>query len=622
MSVKASGHSDIPRILFANGVLILREFWKLSCHSKDLLALRDDTTSLGLGSVCAGFVAVSEREDLWKVLVDCCARDDVKALRQLLALQGVSGRYPFLLRRLMKDCPSEDNQCVEFMLERGETPSSTEFPREALYGRPKRHLVSFLQHSLHPDSWMEGKVETYYIPPADYFGKSETVLGFEYTQPLLMAFISAEESGSVETLLDAGARVDVCEWRVYANDAIRSAHGGSDAGSEESEGEEREPERKCESTPLLRVVDRFRSLRKELCDFQTDREEEEEEEGIFNYVRYVSEEREKWLPLLRRIAEASKETGCLSWWSVWGGREDSALGFACLWREAEAARVLLEVEGGVQRRDLPFLAFAEMEERGGKKKEGGVEKRKSVFDQQCADLLRVLGEAGISLSRMRRDGHSPLSLACFLGLERSAQSLLEMAVPAGGVEEGKRQNSAKGEGVPRSPLIEAIAIKSETLVSLLLLWGADVNEVGLVGLDAERGEFSYIRKVEEEADPPVFFALATPLQVALRRLHSEDERFSGGGGSQKGQREEERDARRIARISIAKLLINHGAKCSLPSPLAPDHPMSEYLISESHPHPNSPPPVFPDDPLAGACELWDTDLLRLLCDKGGQIRIG
>uniref|UniRef100_A0A0G4I075 Uncharacterized protein n=1 Tax=Chromera velia CCMP2878 TaxID=1169474 RepID=A0A0G4I075_9ALVE len=93
-------------VLAASGVLGIRKFWKLSSVSKKLLQLRDDTSTFGLGSVCTVFFSVSEREEVLRFLDGCFDRDNLKGLQQVLALRGVSGCYPFLLRRVLERNPN------------------------------------------------------------------------------------------------------------------------------------------------------------------------------------------------------------------------------------------------------------------------------------------------------------------------------------------------------------------------------------------------------------------------------------------------------------------------------------------------------------------------------------
>uniref|UniRef100_A0A0G4FWZ0 Uncharacterized protein n=1 Tax=Chromera velia CCMP2878 TaxID=1169474 RepID=A0A0G4FWZ0_9ALVE len=474
-------NTDLVGILVASGVLGIRSFWKLTAVSTELLSLRNDTTIFGFGSVCVGFSSPSEKADVWTFIDECFERDDVKALQQILALKGVSGRYPFLLKRVMDKKPDAD-KCLAFLTEKRTTPNWSEFPPRAFETLTTAQLTLMIQHgTVKVDSWNAD-------PEA------------EYCETLLQRCMDEPRYDLAETLVEAGARVDLCEW-------VRV------------EREEGQTVFECGGTPLQNLVLLF------------DKEDH-------------PEKRKHSLSLLRRLAKASKDSGCFDWK---GDRERTALQLACRYRNEEAVKILVEeqvqVEGEVEGTRLPFLALE------------GLVATNPVIDFECAATLRELaGLGGVDFCAMNADVHTPLSLACSLKMEQSAEVLLKMGV---GTIKVKKRNKTSN-----SPLFEALKAHSEPVVSLLLRWKADPNEVEKVGGTAY-----------------------TPLQWVLITAPQSGPEVS---------------------VSLATVLLQNGAHCplSLPSLPIPEDLGGVTLCSVPC--------------LLLACKIKEaSEVVRLLCEKGG-----
>jgi len=158
MTEEFDSHFSDPAFLqtfFGSAFLGFRSFWKFSSVSKSFLSFRADTTASGFGGVTAGFAAVSEREEVWNLIDDCFARDDVRGLKQVLALSGVGGRYPLLLKRFLElrssnsaippPCSHKPNkqECMQFLMQDRTTHScSAELSVEAFENLSKERLSS------------------------------------------------------------------------------------------------------------------------------------------------------------------------------------------------------------------------------------------------------------------------------------------------------------------------------------------------------------------------------------------------------------------------------------------------------------------------------------------------
>uniref|UniRef100_A0A0G4FFB0 Uncharacterized protein n=1 Tax=Chromera velia CCMP2878 TaxID=1169474 RepID=A0A0G4FFB0_9ALVE len=171
--------------------------------------------------------------------------------------------------------------------------------------------------------------------------------------------------------------------------------------------------------------------------------------------------------VLRRIAKASKEAGCLHWTVIVKqcydpaissprcASEKTALHLAVLCGEAETARVILEVQKELRAADqsLPFAAVSR------------------VSDSRCLSVLKVLGKSGVDFARvgLDEDGYSLLSICCRRRLKLCAEFLLQQGAAVGGVP-------GKG-GMCRVPLIESLGCLP--LMSICVQWGADPNQWGV-----------------------------------------------------------------------------------------------------------------------------------------------
>uniref|UniRef100_A0A0G4F5E7 Uncharacterized protein n=1 Tax=Chromera velia CCMP2878 TaxID=1169474 RepID=A0A0G4F5E7_9ALVE len=217
MKANASRKEDIPPILFANGILGIRGFWKVSAVCEKLLALRNDVTPLGLGSMCSNFDNPLERAELAKSLNGFIFRDNVKALQQVLALPGVEGRCPFLLKRALEESPGSQ-KCIDFLSKKGPTTASIEVSSRAVSFMTRQSLKSLLDSKvITPDAW---------ILCSDRADRPNILVGVSTSGedsvprkavPLLVALIDAGKLDCAEFLFDAGARVDLCGWEETTN---------------------------------------------------------------------------------------------------------------------------------------------------------------------------------------------------------------------------------------------------------------------------------------------------------------------------------------------------------------------------------------------------------------------
>uniref|UniRef100_A0A0G4IA03 Uncharacterized protein n=1 Tax=Chromera velia CCMP2878 TaxID=1169474 RepID=A0A0G4IA03_9ALVE len=328
-----SKDSELLNALIASGLLGLRGFWKLSSVSKELLSRRDDSTAFGIASVLSGFSSLREREEVWSLIEDSIRRDEVTSLQQVLALKGVAGRYPFLLRQTIDKYPSS-RKCTKILIGRGATPLCSEVPCDpstpTTVTLTAEHATDMLQHGVLPkDSWaipfdsIPGTAYSTYIPLPSAILVSKVRQGTAGAFDLIGAF------------LEAGARVDVCGWH-----RSRSTDSGPFRWS-------------CGRSLLHTMVMSVSCV----------------ESGEDETRPHILETRQKGLALLRRIASASKDAGCLDWkmlYTLWEHfkvpgvqfPECTALGLACLYRDAGMVRELVQVTERAERRDLLFLLFA------------------------------------------------------------------------------------------------------------------------------------------------------------------------------------------------------------------------------------------------------------------------
>uniref|UniRef100_A0A0G4ICI7 Uncharacterized protein n=1 Tax=Chromera velia CCMP2878 TaxID=1169474 RepID=A0A0G4ICI7_9ALVE len=348
----------------------------------------------------------------------CFERDDLKALQQVLALDGVSKRYPFLLRCAVARNPGSV-KCVAFLMERGTTPTWCELSDRTLETLTTTQFTEMIKHGIfRVDSWRSTA------------GSSRDK--FEIFDPLIEKVIEVGRHDLAQVLVEAGAPVDLGGW-------LRRMEGFGQLGG-----------LRCNppGTPLLMLVK----------DLYRDADEEKK--------------RETGLSLLRSLARASKAAGCFDWEGPGGAPGPvTALSAACRNRDVQVVRILVQeggrVEGGGEGLRLPFGVFECSLE--------GEETRRffAANDAKCAAVLEQLSLLeGVDLTAVRRDGHTPLSLACSFGMEKNVEKLLQLGVSPMKV---KRQGRTS-----KSPMFEALRGRYESVVSLLIRWKADPNEVMVV----------------------------------------------------------------------------------------------------------------------------------------------
>uniref|UniRef100_A0A0G4GF70 Uncharacterized protein n=1 Tax=Chromera velia CCMP2878 TaxID=1169474 RepID=A0A0G4GF70_9ALVE len=380
----------VAKKVVASQFLGVRLFWKVSGLSKRLLALREDATLNGLGSI--DFDPVSEREDVW-YLIDNVFRAQARLERKsrsssFSALKTVdlsvlweflSGRYPSLLTRVLDKHPSSQ-EVPDFLGGRDKDSTGAgplrNLSEAALSSLPGRRLSVLLRTGevMSPNAWVQVTFERRVRE-----------------MPMLVAFLAVGNMDCAEVLLDASARVDVCEW--WGTSPRRAGRTPMEA--------------------LLEFLVRAR---------------EKGEEGV--------EKRQQGLRLLRRLAEASQRANCLGWelrsglW--WGAGKTAAIGVACILGDADAIRVLREVHHStgaaagdrMEVADLPFLAVSGWDD---------IIASRSLpvaNAEQRADVVKALGDLIMTegcVNKVRiSDGHSPLSLAVSLDLSPVVEALIDL----------------------------------------------------------------------------------------------------------------------------------------------------------------------------------------------------
>uniref|UniRef100_A0A0G4I1J9 Uncharacterized protein n=1 Tax=Chromera velia CCMP2878 TaxID=1169474 RepID=A0A0G4I1J9_9ALVE len=594
--------AEVSQTVLGSGVLGFRAFWKLSSVSSAFLALRNDSSFLGFGSVCRGFDAVTEREEVWNLIDDCLKRSDNATLAQLFALNGVALRYPFLLKRFLEkergssssppshppNNPPNAQHFVRFLTENAATPCCADLSLEGMGNLTKERLEVLLETgAVDPDSWVCSGPQ----------GASGCVV--PSVRPLLIALIDAHKWECVQLLLqwkgrgkEKGVRVDVNEWMATE----KEPPGGGQSARFVFPYEYSVAGR----TPLHALV---------VAALEQSVARKGEGGGDERPLGVGAEGGEGGrdggdveVELLRCIAHKAKETGTLQWTvrpeacsplfkaytespfesEMMQDTELTAVELACLAGEAELLRALLQLQPVVtetmpQPRDsrLPMIALT------------GAWVLPHVSDAQCVSVLKVLAEGGADFKRaaLGDGGHSPLSLACSLELEESAEFLLSQGVAVGGVEW-----KVGGLTLCKVPLVEAVlpfislpvsdydeesdtthlqVEPSVSLAALLLRNGADPNKIGLMGKGGDSGK----------QISALFLALVALCchgqSPTVPQLETE-------GGQ------------------MVKLLVDYGAKC-VPANTLPD---ASPIASEVY-------------PLHVACVVGDLELLRLLCEKAG-----
>uniref|UniRef100_A0A0G4FTH5 Uncharacterized protein n=1 Tax=Chromera velia CCMP2878 TaxID=1169474 RepID=A0A0G4FTH5_9ALVE len=405
-------------ILIGSGILGRRGFWKLSSVCKEVLslrdALRDETTSIGFGSVCSGFSSDCEREEVWSFFDSCFESDNVRALQQILALKGVSGRYPFLLKRAIEKNPASV-KCIAFLTNEETTPALSDLVLQTeFFGKLTRE--QFVQ-------MIEGGVVR-----TDHWKEAEGLNGGRAVRPLVEILIANSHFDLAEALLDAGARVDVCGWEIVISRRHHPFLSLRPFSSSDS---------RCCFTPLLALV---HGLSEDSTGHVTRRSGRGRSDA----------QRERGLSLLRRLAKASKDAACLDWKvkfsSTYGdgppGRV-TALGLACFYRDPEIVKVLVEEQGHVESKEGGELVFMVLDPK--RYRPLSESRCHSDDDSLCAALLeQLLQLRGFELNRIKTQSGerlSPLSLAISQGMEKSAEVLLKGGAAPGIVKGWSGMNS-------------------------------------------------------------------------------------------------------------------------------------------------------------------------------------
>uniref|UniRef100_A0A0G4FVW7 Uncharacterized protein n=1 Tax=Chromera velia CCMP2878 TaxID=1169474 RepID=A0A0G4FVW7_9ALVE len=184
--------NELRGIICASGVLSLKRFWKLSSLSADLLRLRDSQAVVGLGGVLLTQDPFSEREEMGKFLLRSVDCDNEKEVRQLLSLDGVSGRFPCLLARAMQ---KGSEKCLRFLAEQTGRPGFA-LPQSAVTAQSVLGLSAHAMSALldggtpHPNMWIV----------------SERRDSKHEWRPLLNVLIDAKKFDCAKILVERGAR--------------------------------------------------------------------------------------------------------------------------------------------------------------------------------------------------------------------------------------------------------------------------------------------------------------------------------------------------------------------------------------------------------------------------------
>uniref|UniRef100_A0A0G4F4R7 Uncharacterized protein n=1 Tax=Chromera velia CCMP2878 TaxID=1169474 RepID=A0A0G4F4R7_9ALVE len=222
-----------------------------------------------------------------------------------------------------------------------------------------------------------------------------------------------------------------------------------------------------------------------------------------------------------------------------------------------------------------------------------VEERNDA-DEKSAETLRVLAEVGVDLDVARKDGHTPLSLACFLGKKETVRFLWEERVRKANTSvasvSSKNMMTTELErtGKRRSPLIEVCQKGGpESVVSFLLDKGEDPNGLRIV----------------KEVGGNKFF-LVSPLQAVC---HINTRNRSPGPRRMDGS-ENDGCTPGSSAERVARLLVERGARWVPPPPCEKPHSAD----------PSSPPPLSQASPLLNVMGAQNVELARLLCETGAD----
>lgn len=118
-----------------------------------------------------------------------------------------------------------------------------------------------------------------------------------------------------------------------------------------------------------------------------------------------------------------------------------------------------------------------------------------AVQQQLVDAIQLLINAGCDVNLANSEGNTPLSLACSLGNDVIVELLLQH--PAVDVD----------QGLVRTPLHEAAAVGSTTIIERLIAAGCNVNKLSMTGvsslfLAADRDHFEVARSLVRHGASP------------------------------------------------------------------------------------------------------------------------
>uniref|UniRef100_A0A0G4HEL6 Uncharacterized protein n=1 Tax=Chromera velia CCMP2878 TaxID=1169474 RepID=A0A0G4HEL6_9ALVE len=447
--------------LSLSGVLGVRLFWKFSSLSQDHLKIRDQVG--GLWRVIIGD-GVSERRWLHSLVVSCIDRDDAKALKQLLAIPGLTLTMPCLFGRAAE---KQAWTCLSLLSDHPVSSVPSEFTQGRLESLDRATLTVLLDRQiLHPNMWVQAR---------SGHGDDDAVPWRIVWRPLLNLMIDQRKFDCAGVLLDRGARVDVMEWEAEGNALWPQceAPGGHYLGEIETEGwvEGASFPGKSPLHSLIFVLHALRGLWWQ--------------GGSGDMPMGAEGDGDGGMALLGRLAKAARERGCLEWTARVGGSqlpsdalhdarhqlEVSPLGLASVLLFPSAVQVLLDAGANpcAEGRLCSPVALACLPARwpcaSAHKRQACLEVLKSLADKGA------LGEMGKRCEiPIRRALGNVLSFACWGGMEDLAAFLLQRGISSCLLK------SLEGENRTWPPLLVGIRSQQWPLVASLLKGGWSVSE--------------------------------------------------------------------------------------------------------------------------------------------------
>eukprot|EP00820_Chromera_velia_P027855 Cvel_11282.t1-p1 / transcript=Cvel_11282.t1 / gene=Cvel_11282 / organism=Chromera_velia_CCMP2878 / gene_product=hypothetical protein / transcript_product=hypothetical protein / location=Cvel_scaffold704:30975-32507(-) / protein_length=511 / sequence_SO=supercontig / SO=protein_coding / is_pseudo=false len=351
-----------------------------------------------------------------------------------------------------------------------------------------------------------------------------------------------------------------------------------------------------------------------------------------------AEERKKGLSLLRSLARAAKETGCLDWstwigldwmgvkWLFGGGAggcdlhwwhfgrayEHTPLSLACVLVDREVIQILLEVGEYNQRHSGRW--GSELVANAVCTDSRGCPGRHVSGDAAIAAAVEVLADGGVDLDARTLGGEAALCVAIKKGLDMTAEALIRRGASC------RRLGPSNKSSVP---LLEAIRMKNLPLISLLLKMRADPNETECHLLACVSVNENYNTPRDEDT----FYREAVRATLTGSSPISTAIRVYAARGSAVLEDEF---------WSVLHLLVDAGGRCDTDPPDSPvespllfacllgDSTLASFLCEKAHADPNGVGKVkilCSDIPSSCLNQIWKgTPLEFVLSDFGGDAK--